>query len=123
MKTAAELSARLQELHPRTAESPLFNPVFQLSLEISRALEGEGLSIPEVGAIVSELECESLMSRANRLVRLLSPMAIADNRRAFAELANGAESFEAFAQLWASPLFHVVFTAHPTFLLTPAQSD
>ena len=30
---------RLAELHARTAETPLFNPVFQLGLEISRGLE------------------------------------------------------------------------------------
>ena len=40
MKTVAALEARLGELHQRTRETPLFNPVFQLSLDLSRALEG-----------------------------------------------------------------------------------
>ena len=32
-KTVTDLLQRLQELHVRTRETPLFNPVFQLSLE------------------------------------------------------------------------------------------
>ena len=43
MKTLAGLTDRLQALHARTAETPLFNPVFQLSLELSRLIE-RGLS-------------------------------------------------------------------------------
>ena len=39
MSELAALHARLQELHPRTAETPLFNPVFQLSLELSRRID------------------------------------------------------------------------------------
>ena len=62
--TVAALEERLQQLHPRTAETPLFNPVFQLSLELSRRLEDGSLSLDEVGTLVSELECDSLQSRA-----------------------------------------------------------
>ena len=123
MKTAAELSERLQGLHARTAESPLFNPVFQLSLELSRGLESEGASIDDLGRIVAELECDSLVSRANRLARLLAPMAPTVNHEAFRGLLAASGSFEDFVEQWAKPLFHVVFTAHPTFLLTPLQSD
>ena len=41
MRTVAELLDRLQQLHARTAETPLFNPVFQLSLDLSRELEAD----------------------------------------------------------------------------------
>ena len=35
--------------------------------------------------------------------------------------ANG-DDFDAFREAWSHPRMHAVFTAHPTFLLTPAQS-
>lgn len=123
MKDSAALSERLQVLHARTAESPLFNPVFQLSLELSRGLESGEVSLDDVSALVADLDCDSLQSRAHRLVRLLSPVALDDNTAAFRKLAETGDDFDAFKTRWSQPLFHVVFTAHPTFLLTPAQSD
>ena len=123
MRNSAALSERLQALHARTAESPLFNPVFQLSLELSRAIEGGALSLEDVSGLVAELDCESLQSRARRLLRLLSPVALADNHAVFRKLAAASDDFAEFKARWTHPLFHVVFTAHPTFLLTPAQSD
>ena len=123
MISSKELRERLGVLHERTAESPLFNPVFQLSLELSRRLEAGSLTLADAGGLVAELECDSLLDRANRLIHLLAPMGIADNRAAFAELTAGAADFESFAARWSHPLFHVVFTAHPTFLLTPAESN
>lgn len=123
MTSSSALRERLAGLHQRTIESPLFNPVFQLSLELSRELEAGNLPLGEVTELVAELECESLQSRANRLVHLLDPVDPQANRRLLQELASRPDTFEGFAGRWAHPLFHIVFTAHPTFLLTPAQSD
>ena len=39
------LTERLQALHRRTQETPLFNPVFQLSHELSRGLESGELTL------------------------------------------------------------------------------
>lgn len=121
MKTVGALTARLQELHGRTAETPLFNPVFQLSLDLSRLLEGGELSLDDCEALVGELECAALLRRAERLRRLVAPVAPATNDQA---LADGLErqDFAAFRARWEQPQLHAVFTAHPTFLLTPAQS-
>lgn len=120
---ADALRTRLEALHERTQENPLFNPVFQLSLEISRELEAGAASIEDLTNLVTELECESLQSRAVRLVQMLSPLDDADNRQACGALASAAATFDKLSWRWSSPLLHVVFTAHPTFLLTPAQSD
>jgi phosphoenolpyruvate carboxylase len=119
------LSERLEELHQRTSETPLFNPVFQLSLDLSREMESGGLSLGGVEALVAGLECESLQARARKLVGLLAPMDQLANLTAFRALAERLAdgSFEQFAARWSQPLLHVVFTAHPTFLLTAAQSD
>jgi phosphoenolpyruvate carboxylase len=43
--------------------------------------------------------------------------------QALRALAGSQADFASFAQRWSHPLFHIVFTAHPTFLLSPAQSD
>ena len=122
MRSAADLSQRLGTLHQRTAESPLFNPVFQLSLELSRQIESGRLSLDDVAALVAELECESQLSRSARLVRLLAPMQPAANHTAVRGLCD-LPDFDAFAARWQQPFLHAVFTAHPTFLLTPAQGD
>jgi phosphoenolpyruvate carboxylase len=116
MKTIADLEARLGDLHQRTRETPLFNPVFQLSLDLSRALEGGEISLDDVAGLVAALECEGLKARAGRLRRLLAPPADA------APLAGAEDDFAAFRTRWERPQLHAVFTAHPTFLLAPAQA-
>jgi phosphoenolpyruvate carboxylase len=54
MRSVADLSQRLQELHLRTAETPLFNPVFQLSLDLSRLIESGELSLADCGAMIED---------------------------------------------------------------------
>ena len=121
MTLLAELDARLQALHPRTAETPLFNPVFQLSLELSRRIESGDLSLDDLANLVAELECEGLLARAHRLRHLLAPLAQNENHARLATRA-AAPDFASFAARWRQPLAHVVFTAHPTFLLTERQT-
>ncbi len=126
LNTVADLSQRLQELHARTRETPLFNPVFQLGLDLSRSLEGpEGsptMGLDAIEALVEELECSSLKSRAKRLERMVSPVSEAENRAALANTLTHDTEFEAFRAHWETPRLHAVFTAHPTFLLTPAHT-
>ena len=115
MKTVSDLTDRLGELHRRTQETPLFNPVFQLSLDLSRELESGALTLDKMAGLVAELECEGLKSRATRLRGLLA-------QPDGTGLTGPAEDFDAFQEQWEQPQLHAVFTAHPTFLLTPAQS-
>lgn len=121
-----DLQARLAELHQLTRQTPLFNPVFQLGLDLSRDIESGTLSLDAIGAMVEELGCEALQSRARRLNALLAPMAEDDNLHRFRALvvASAADGdFRAFAARWAQPLQHIVFTGHPTFLLSTAEAD
>jgi phosphoenolpyruvate carboxylase len=120
VKTVAALVERLAVLHQRTAETPLFNPVFQLSLDLSRELESGALALRDFEALVAELECTALKSRAGRLRCLVEPETAS---AALAALVAEDDSFEDFAARWSQPQLHAVFTAHPTFLLAPAQSD
>lgn len=126
MKTNQALRDRLQELHALTAQTPLFNPVFQLSLDISRELEGGVIDLAGIGTLVSDLDCEALQSRAKRIGRLLAPVGLDDNIARLREIADASATmlgFEGYCARWGQPLLHAVFTGHPTFLLTPAQSD
>lgn len=117
MKSVAALEARLGELHQRTRETPLFNPVFQLSLDLSRALEGGEISLDDMTRLVTELECDGLKARARKLRGLLAaPPAPALS-------ATSDDDFATFRARWENPQLHAVFTAHPTFLLSPAQSE
>lgn len=121
MRTVGELSERLQVLHQRTAETPLFNPVFQLSFELSRLIEDGSLALGEIEAMVAELEAEGLQTRAQRLAGLLGPLDPAHNDRAIA--AATGDSFAEAAERWNHPFAHIVFTAHPTFLLNRSEAQ
>lgn len=118
MKTIAQLEARLADLHQRTRETPLFNPVFQLSFDVSRALEGGEISLDDLTSLVEQLECDGLTTRAHKLRTLL-----ASPTPGAAALASAGDDFETFSARWQRPQLHAVFTAHPTFLLEPAQAE
>ncbi len=122
MSEIAALAQRLQHLHQRTVETPLFNPVFQLSLEISRRLESGAMTLAEVELLVAELEAEGLAARTRRLRHLVGPVEPAANIARVASLAEAGD-FAAFAARWRRPCAHIVFTAHPTFLLASAQTE
>lgn len=122
MTLLSELDARLKELHRHTAETPLFNPVFQLSLELSRRIEKGELSLDAIAGLVAELECEGLLARSHRLNALVAPLDPKANLARLESLAPTSD-FAAFAHRWQHPAAHVVFTAHPTFLLTARQSE
>nr|WP_255406090.1 phosphoenolpyruvate carboxylase [Novosphingobium sp. CF614] len=126
LSTVADLEIRLQELHKLTAQTPLYNPVFQLGLELSRKLENGEMSLDHIEALVAEMECEGLRARAARLGRMIETVLPAENDARLDAAAGpeaDADDFTAFAVRWQRPAAHVVFTAHPTFLLTSAQSE
>ena len=122
MSEIAALSRRLQDLHVQTEETPLFNPVFQLSLELSRRIESGDLPLDRLEAMVAELECEGLTARARRLHRLVEPVDPATNLARVKGQADGGD-FAGFAARCARPVAHIVFTAHPTFVLARAQAE
>ena len=121
MNSVEELLERLAALHKRTEETPLFNPVFQLSLDLSRAIEGGKLSLDACEELIADLECRALESRAGHLRALVEPVEPEANLAAL-EACAGQASFEDFRACWETPQLHAVFTAHPTFLLSPGEA-
>ncbi|WP_338241276.1 phosphoenolpyruvate carboxylase [Aurantiacibacter hainanensis] len=122
MTGVSDLTQRLQDLHQRTVETPLFNPVFQLAHDLSRDLEAGEMTLDDFESLIGELEVAALGDRAERLERMASPIGADANRAALGETLE-TRDFDAFRAQWERPQLHAVFTAHPTFLLTPAQSD
>ncbi len=122
MKTVTELTARLQELHLQTRETPLFNPVFQLSLDLSRNLESGALSLGAVESMIGQLECQSLDMRSRQLRDRIGPVDAAANLQSIRDICQTGD-FTAFRAQWENPALHAVFTAHPTFLMTPDQRE
>lgn len=122
MKTLAKLIHRLEAHHERTQETPLFNPVFQLSLDLSRQLESGDLSLDDCSGMIAELEVEALQNRADRLDAMLSPIAPMANKTALAAILDEGD-FGDFSKRWQSPQLHAVFTAHPTFLMSQAETE
>jgi len=112
---------RLEALHARTEETPLFNPVFQLSLDLSREIEGGALTLDACEALIADLECRALESRAAHLHALVEPVEPEANLAAI-EACAGEDDFAAFRARWERPQLHAVFTAHPTFLLSPDEA-
>ena len=124
MKTVGDLLDRLQALHRRTEETPLFNPVFQLSLDLSRRIEAGELTLDDCEELIAEIECEALVRRARRLRSLVEPVDPAVSVAALAtQLQDEDRDFGEFRRRWEAPQLHAVFTAHPTFLLPPVQAD
>ncbi|WP_340587252.1 phosphoenolpyruvate carboxylase [Erythrobacter alti] len=122
MTGIADLTDRLQQLHRRTEETPLFNPVFQLAHDLSRELEAGEISLDDIEAAIAELEVKALGERAGRINRMVAPIDASSNEDALAETLETGD-FAQFRQRWERPNLHAVFTAHPTFLLTPQQSE
>ncbi|GGD58039.1 phosphoenolpyruvate carboxylase [Erythrobacter arachoides] len=120
MSRVGDLTERLQQIHQRTEETPLFNPVFQLAHDMSRELEDGTLSLDDMEAAIAELEVAALEERARRTHRMVAPIGEDANARALADSLD-APDFATFRARWESPQLHAVFTAHPTFLLTPAE--
>jgi len=123
MTTVQSLRDQLQHLHERTTQTPLFNPVFQLSHDLSRELEAGAITLDDIEALVAELECEALQTRAGRLRGLVAPTDPETNLARIIALLHEEDGFSEFCRRWQRPLLHAVFTAHPTFLLTPGDAD
>ena len=117
-----KLRERLAELYSHTSESPMSNPVAQLGFEISRDLEDGNNDLAALDQAINALSGEAFQARAKRLHQLLAPTGHDANQKILSDLANVSDktNFATFSEKWSRPMLGCVFTAHPTFLVSPS---
>ncbi len=121
----AEWTEKLRGYRERLKEDPQFNPIKQLAFTISRELESKSLSRGKVAAIGKHLCDQGLLHRAQKTRDYMGSLDTAD-RKARLKEAFRAQSmkdgqpipFEEFRDIWQKPLHGIVYTAHPTFVMS-----
>ncbi len=112
----------------QTAEDPFGNPVMSIALAITRLIDDGELDAVSISAIVRQLRDAAFHDRAHRLAAYVGGTDAAANEAAFAAVArtvlrpDPSDSPVRWAEFRASierPRYAAVFTAHPTFALSP----
>lgn len=119
---AGRLEADLQRLREQIVEDPMHNPVRELSHQLSRDLEGGRVTLDDIETLIEHLDRESFGRRAEHVTTYLSQgtkTGSDDPLRAIVdELSEGLDTPEAFDRMWSRRHETLVFTGHPTFLLS-----
>lgn len=105
----------------RISEDPMTNSVFALAQTLFREIDTGRTGLDEVAALVDEAHLVLVEQRAARLRERhagVNPRKVWSPVRARLE-AVAAEGFEAFRAFAEQPRGGIVFTAHPTFSLSP----
>ncbi len=120
----ALVARRMAQAH----EDPFGNPVMSVALTITRLIDDGELDAASVSAIVRQLRDEAYRDRADRLSAYVGGTDIGANEAALAAVArtvlrpDPSDSPVRWAEFRASvgrPRYAAVFTAHPTFSLSP----
>ncbi|XSG81151.1 MAG: phosphoenolpyruvate carboxylase [Methyloligella sp. ZOD6] len=120
----ARWSDRMRQYRDRVPFEPQSNPVKQLALDLSRALEAGDLTRAEMESVAKELSDRALAGRAKNTVRYLGDKSADDLTEILrAQVRDSAFkkgeriSFAKFRARWEKPREGIVFTAHPTFAI------
>lgn len=104
---------------------PLSNPIRRVAFDLSRSLEAGDISQKHIAVMAKELCDRALIRRAMRLRDYLGELDIDKRSAEIEELVRRSAvedgetiSFEAFAAKWSKPRHGIVFTAHPTFVMS-----
>lgn len=109
---------------------PFFPPVLTLALEIDSMLRQERIDLPALSEVIRLLTCRGVLERSRCTGRRLGISTWQDNEKALrtALFAMTLDStgervpFETFRAKAEKILYGFVFTAHPTFSMSQAQS-
>lgn len=116
------LKTRLSELRAGIKTDPLRNPVRELAHEMSRELEARPERLETIDRLVDYLDKEAFNRRAEHVVTYLSDSGYGDADDPFTEvvtaLCESFSDFDAFKAFWEHRHETVIFTGHPTFILS-----
>ncbi|MDR3375076.1 MAG: hypothetical protein P4L98_15215, partial [Ancalomicrobiaceae bacterium] len=119
-----ELRQRLSAFDERMTDEPKFNPIAHLAYHLSRDLEAGRLRREHLAELAGALAKESLAARAKALSAHVGPVDVEENRarlrQAVERLVARAGSEEEMLTLLSRRALGIIFTAHPTFLLSSA---
>lgn len=124
--TIASWSKRLETYRARLRTEPQFNPIRQLAFDLSRELEGKAITQDLLALAAKELADRALIRRATSTRRYVNGTDGASKAEALRELVRLSAledgrliPFAQFRAVWERPRQGVVFTAHPTFAMSP----
>jgi phosphoenolpyruvate carboxylase len=118
------LKQRLGELRAHIRKDPLSNPVRQLAYEVSKDLQAGRLSLADIGDLIKSLSDDAFAIRAGNLKSYLgcnADAAATTMANIVANQSTSTETISAYNNHWQKRRDVVVFTAHPTFILSAKQ--
>lgn len=124
-KTIDEWLAKLAEYRDNIPREPLSNPIRRVAFDISRSLEAGEIGQDVLAGMAKELCDRALIRRASRMRGYMGDLNTDSRASEIEELVrrsatkNGETiSFEEFSKKWSTPEHGIVFTAHPTFVMS-----
>ncbi|MEM6652452.1 MAG: phosphoenolpyruvate carboxylase [Pseudomonadota bacterium] len=113
--TIDDAKAALREHAARINQDPRTNSVFAYAQDLFRSLESGALSLADLSATSQSVYGALIVARADRFRR--QHQTETDLKARLQAIAT--DGWDAFKSLMETPLGGVVFTAHPTFALSP----
>ena len=134
MRTAleAELLGLVASARASAAEDPFASPALAVALALSRRMDDGDLPLEDLAAVLDRLGRAAFRDRAARLAAAVGGADTATADAALAALASRTArpdaddspvGFESFRAACERPRAAAVFTAHPTFSLSPEAAE
>ena len=120
------LKERLIDLRAHIRKDPLSNPVRQIAYEVSKDIEANRLTLPDIGQLIKTLSDEAFQIRAQNLRTYLDSAHTSSatmTREIITTQSEGLTSIGDFNAHWVKRRDVIVFTGHPTFILSAAQRE
>ncbi|MEM9988173.1 MAG: hypothetical protein AAF723_01535, partial [Pseudomonadota bacterium] len=115
------LSHRLKDLRQQIRHDPLRNPVRELAHELSRHLQANDISLSSFHALIDFLDKEAFARRADHINHYVKTSDNEENspiKSVVETLSAELTNIDDFRQFWQARRETIIFTGHPTFILS-----